>query len=131
MWPVAFPKRKPRRPLVPTAAEINIAGGEPIPIQGRATMLGKVLDEETRTLPIVFGFDNRDMRLLLGQSVFLRLLMDETKPMVVIPVSAIVDDAGRPIVFVQTGGESFERRPVTLGVREVRCGSGARRREAG
>jgi multidrug efflux pump subunit AcrA (membrane-fusion protein) len=29
-----------------------------------------------------------------------------------------VDDAGRPIVFVQTEGESFVRRPVTLGARE-------------
>ena len=101
-----------------TAAEIEVAGRELIPIQGRATTLGKVLDEKTRALPIVFAFDNRDMRLLLGQSVFLRLLMDETKSTVVIPVSAVVDDAGRPIVFVQTGGESFERRPVTLGVRE-------------
>ena len=34
------------------------------------------------------------------------------------PSSAIVDDAGRPIVFVQVEGEAFERRPVTLGTRE-------------
>jgi multidrug efflux pump subunit AcrA (membrane-fusion protein) len=27
----------------------------------------------------------------------------------------VVDDGGQTIVFVQTGGESFERRPVTLG----------------
>lgn len=101
-----------------TAAEIEVAGREPIPIQGRATTLGKVLDAETRTLPITFAFDNRVVRLPLGQSVFLRLLMEETKPTVVIPVAAVVDDAGRPIVLVQTGGESFERRPVTLGARE-------------
>jgi multidrug efflux pump subunit AcrA (membrane-fusion protein) len=35
-----------------------------------------------------------------------------------VPSSAIVDDAGRPIVFVQVEGEAFERRPVTLGTRE-------------
>ena len=101
-----------------TAAEIEVAGREPIPIPGRATNLGKVLDPETRTLPIVFAFDNRTLHLPLGQSVFLRLLMENTAPHVVVPVGAVVDDAGRPIVFVQTGGESFERRPVTLGVRE-------------
>ena len=56
-----------------TAAEIEVPGREPVPIQGRATMLGKVLDAETRTLPIVFAFDNRTLRLPLGQSVFLRL----------------------------------------------------------
>jgi membrane fusion protein, heavy metal efflux system len=101
-----------------TASEIEVAGREPIPIEGKATTLGRVLDAETRTLPINFAFDNRTLRLPLGQSVFLRLLMEETAPTVVIPVSAVVDDAGRPIVFVQTGGESFERRPVTLGVRQ-------------
>ena len=100
------------------AAEIEVAGREPIPIQGRATTLGKVLDAETRTLAIIFAFDNRTIRLPLGQSVFLRLLMENTAPHVVIPVTSVVDDAGRPVVFVQTGGESFERRPVTLGVRE-------------
>jgi membrane fusion protein, heavy metal efflux system len=101
-----------------TGAEIDVPGREPIPIQGRATMLGAVLDEETRTLPIIFAFDNRTLQLPLGQSVFLRLLMEETAPKVVIPVSSVVDDTGRPIVFVQTSGESFERRPVTLGARE-------------
>jgi multidrug efflux pump subunit AcrA (membrane-fusion protein) len=35
-----------------------------------------------------------------------------------VPESALVDDGGRPVVFVQTGGESFERRPVTLGERQ-------------
>jgi hypothetical protein len=36
--------------------------------------------------------------------------MNETAPAPVVPASAIVDDAGRPIVFVQVEGESFERR---------------------
>jgi multidrug efflux pump subunit AcrA (membrane-fusion protein) len=102
-----------------TSAEIEMPGREPVPIPGRAAMLGKVLDPETRTLPIAFALDNRTLQLPLGQSVFLRLLMEETEPKTVIPVSSVVDDAGRPIVFVQTSGESFERRPVTLGVRQT------------
>jgi len=35
-----------------------------------------------------------------------------------VPESAIVDDAGRPVVFVQAAGESFLRRPVRLGIRD-------------
>ncbi len=93
-------------------------GRESIPIHGRATTLGNVLDPGTRTLPIVFAFDNKTLRLPLGQSVFLRLLMEETVPKPVVPISAVIDDAGRPIVFVHTSGESFERRPVTLGARQ-------------
>ena len=102
-----------------TAADIEVSGREPIRIQGRATTLGKVLDPETRTLPISFAFDNRALGLPIGQSVFLRLMMEETAPTVVIPVASVVDDAGRPVVFVQIGGELFERRPVTLGSREA------------
>ena len=102
-----------------TAAEIEIAGRDTVPIPGRATMLGKVLDPATRTLPIAFALDNRALKLPLGQSVFLRLLLEETSTKTVIPVSAVVDDAGRPIVFVHKSGESFERRPVTLGVRQA------------
>jgi RND family efflux transporter MFP subunit len=101
-----------------TGAEIEVPGRESIPIHGRATTLGNVLDPGTRTLPIVFAFDNKTLRLPLGQSVFLRLLMEETVPKPVVPISAVIDDAGRPIVFVHTSGESFERRPVTLGARQ-------------
>ena len=35
------------------------------------------------------------------------------------PRSAIIDDGGQPVVYVQTGGESFARRPVRLGMRGV------------
>ena len=76
------------------------------------------LNPQSRTVPITFAADNRVLGLAVGQSVFLHLLMNETKPAPVVPASAIVDDAGRPIVFVQVEGESFERRPVTVGARE-------------
>jgi membrane fusion protein, heavy metal efflux system len=113
------PASQAAQALRATAAEIEIAGRDAVPVPGRATTLGKVLDPETRTLPIVFALDNRALRLPLGQSVFLRLLLEETAAKAVIPVSAVIDDAGRPIVFVHTTGESFERRPVTLGVRQA------------
>ena len=34
-----------------------------------------------------------------------------------VPESAIVDDTGQPVVFVQQSGENFLRRPVKLGDR--------------
>jgi multidrug efflux pump subunit AcrA (membrane-fusion protein) len=76
-----------------------------------------VIDPVTRTLPITFAFDNREAGLPVGQTVFLHLFGESTTPGPVVPTSALVDDAGRPIVFVQTGGETFERRPVTVGAR--------------
>ncbi len=57
-------------------------------------------------------------RLAIGQAVLVRLFSDQATPAPAIPESAVVDDAGRPVVFVQAAGESFLRRPVRLGGRE-------------
>ena len=43
--------------------------------------------------------------------------MDTTPARPAVPAAAIVDDAGRPIVFVQREGETFERRAVTVTAR--------------
>jgi RND family efflux transporter MFP subunit len=99
------------------AAEIEIAGQPDRVPTGRLVSVGKVLDPQARTLPITFAFDNRTIGLPVGQAAFLYLLMESTQARPVVPASAIVDDAGRPIVFVQREGETFERRAVTLGPR--------------
>jgi RND family efflux transporter MFP subunit len=99
------------------AAEIEIAGHASRIPAGSLVSVGKVLDPQSRTLPITFVFDNRMHGLPVGQAVFLHLLMDDAAPRPVVPATAIVDDAGRPIVFVQLEGETFERRAVTLGAR--------------
>jgi RND family efflux transporter MFP subunit len=98
-------------------AELEVPGQSSRVPAGRLSGLGRVLDPRTRTVPITFALDNRALGLALGQAVFLHLLLDEAASHPVVPVSALVDDAGRPIVFVQREGEAFERRPVTLGAR--------------
>lgn len=98
-------------------AELEIAGqSDRVPV-GRLVNLGRVLDSRSRTLPITFALENRMLALPVGQAVFVHLLMDPTAARPVVPAAAIVDDAGRPIVFVQRAGETFERRAVTLGAR--------------
>jgi cobalt-zinc-cadmium efflux system membrane fusion protein len=100
-----------------TAAEIEVPGQSSRSAVGRFVSVGRVLDHRTRTVPITFAFDNARLGLAVGQSVFLHLLMEPTASHPVVPASAVVDDAGRPIVFVQREGETFERRAVTLGPR--------------
>jgi multidrug efflux pump subunit AcrA (membrane-fusion protein) len=53
--------------------------------------------------------------MAIGQGVTLRLITPPRGAEVAVPADAVVDDGGQTIVFVQTGGESFERRPVTVG----------------
>jgi cobalt-zinc-cadmium efflux system membrane fusion protein len=112
-----IPEAEAARGRLVTAAEIEVPGHEPRIPAGRLVSVGKVLDPQSRTMPITFAFDNRGASLPVGQAVALHLLMNTTAPGPVVPAAALVDDAGRPIVFVQLEGETFERRPVTLGPR--------------
>lgn len=111
------PEADAARARAVAAAEIEIPGLQHRLPAGRLASLGKVLDSQSRTLPITFALDNRTLGLPVGQSVFLHLLMDTTAARPVVPAATVVDDAGRSIVFVQRQGETFERRAVTLGPR--------------
>lgn len=97
--------------------EVEAPGRDTRLAAGRLVSVGQVVDPQARTVPVTFAFDNRAVGLPVGQAVTLHLLMETTAARPVIPAAAVVDDAGRPIVFVQTGGEAFERRAVTLGAR--------------
>jgi membrane fusion protein, heavy metal efflux system len=99
------------------AAELEVPGQNRRTPLGRRVGIGAVLQPESRTLPIAFAFDNRAGAVAVGQAVALHVLLAEAPPRPIVPAAAVVDDAGRPIVFVQRDGETFERRPVTLGPR--------------
>ena len=112
-----IPEADAGRARTVTSAEIEIAGQpDRVPV-GKLVSLGRVLDPASRTLPITFTFDNTRLALPVGQTVVLYLLTNATTSSPVVPSAAVVDDAGRPIVFVQREGESFERRAVTVGIR--------------
>ena len=97
-----------------TAAELNLDGLPPLGL-GKPLAVNPVIDPTARTAEIRFVMDNRDPGLRVGQAVKLRLFVGDEESRTAIPESAVVDDGGQPVVFVQLGGESFERRPVQLG----------------
>jgi cobalt-zinc-cadmium efflux system membrane fusion protein len=100
-----------------SGAEIEMPDTGQMRPASRLVAIGRLVDSETRTVPVTYETDNRDHRLAVNQMVFLRLLLTPGGMMPVIPESAIIDDGGRPVVFVQKGGETFLRRPVKLGLR--------------
>jgi RND family efflux transporter MFP subunit len=111
------PETEVSRLKAATGAELEMAGRtERIPA-GPLVSVGKVLDPVSRTLPITFLLNNASLGFPVGQNVRLYVLLAAASPKPVVPASAIVDDAGRPVVFVQREGETFERRAVTLGPR--------------
>jgi membrane fusion protein, heavy metal efflux system len=101
-----------------SGAELEIPGAEQPVRLARLVSIGRVVDPASRTFPVIYEFDNRGGRVAVNQTVHVRLFTASMEAASVVPDSAIVDDAGRPIVFVQVAGESFARRPVTLGLRE-------------
>ncbi len=52
--------------------------------------------------------------IALGSTVAAQILLDEEETGIVVPESALIDDGGVPIVFLQLSGESFVRQRVTV-----------------
>ena len=110
-------------------AEIEIPGSEASLPVVKLISTARVVDPATRTLKTTYLVDNTKRKLAIGQSVFLRLFTSESVEAPTVPSSAVVDESGRKLVYVQTGGESFEGRPVKLGNRrggEVQITEGLR-----
>jgi cobalt-zinc-cadmium efflux system membrane fusion protein len=101
-----------------TGAEVEIPGLERPRPAGRLVSIGTVVDPASRTFPVVYEFANPDGRIAINQTVMMRLFLGGSRRGVVAPESALVDDGGRPVVFVQRAGEKFARRPVETGLRE-------------
>jgi RND family efflux transporter MFP subunit len=100
-----------------SGAEIEVPEAGQVRAVNRLVSIGQLVDAATRTVPITYEVDNSDHRFAVHQTVFLRLLLNSAGRAAVVPESAIIDDAGRPVVFIQKAGEIFQRRPVKLGVR--------------
>lgn len=100
-------------------AELEVPGfSSPVSLH-HLVAVGRVLDPESRTVPIIYELHNPDRRIAVGQAVSLRIFSAGATNAVTVPESAVVDDAGKPVIFVQVGGERFDRRTVQLGNREA------------
>ena len=84
----------------------------------RLLSVGSIINPQTRTVPMVFETEAPGGPLTFGQLAQATVSTGGTVAGIVIPNSAILDDNGTMVAYVQTGGETFERRVVTLGVRD-------------
>jgi len=82
---------------------------------GRLIQYGKALQPNNHFIPVQFEVDNLG-RLLPGSYVEMFLLMEPVDQGIVIPESALLQDYDQQYVYVQASGETFEKRPLTLGV---------------
>jgi len=98
---------------------IRIPGNEqPINFgKGEFTLLSRanILDPVTRTLTIWLEADNHDEKLYVGQTFNASLYSGNSKPVLTVPRSAVLDEDLHQLVFVQEDGECFEKRYVKTG----------------
>lgn len=93
----------------------TVDGSDRLHRADRVASVGPAIDEATRTLPVRLAASNPNGTLKIGQRAHARLFVGAPQSGVAIPTAAIQTEDGQPVAYVQTGGESFERRPLRLG----------------
>lgn len=73
---------------------------------------GAAIDPATRTLPVIFAWNSRAVRP--GQRLQGQLRTGNATQRLTIPAGAILNEGGQDVVYVQTGGETFQRRAVSV-----------------
>ncbi|HKV13148.1 MAG TPA: efflux RND transporter periplasmic adaptor subunit, partial [Thermoanaerobaculia bacterium] len=97
------------------------AGEEPFPIPAadvRLVSRAPEVDAGTGTVPVILEIRRGVDLLRIGSRVEAEVQLPGEKAGIVLPAAALVDDGGVEVVYVQLGGESFERREVTIEARQ-------------
>ena len=98
-----------------TGASFRVEGNERIYPARRTVSVGSVVDSLTRTLLVLYEADNADRTIKVGATATVSVRTGNRVRGVVVPSSALLDEDGRPICYVQVSGERFEKRELTVG----------------
>ncbi len=90
-----------------------------LPGGGRLIDIGAVVDSETRTVPIRYEVPNPDGTLRVGMFADLLVETNRRQTALAVPKDAVVDEGSEVVVYLQRGGETFERRRVEVGIRDA------------
>ena len=84
--------------------------------EGHVARIADVLDPQTRTVKVYVDMANPGGRFRPEMFITIRHA-GQSRPTAVLPTGAIVQEYGRPIVFLERAPGRFERREVVLGPR--------------
>ncbi len=82
---------------------------------GRLVSIGQTVNNQTRTVPVIYEVKNPFNRLRDGNFIEITIDTSGNRQVLAAPKSAVVREQGEAFVFVFDGGETFERRLVSLG----------------
>ena len=96
-------------------ATFRVAGSEAVVPATRTVSVGSVIDSVSRTVPVIYQVANPDGVLKIGMHAQVSVGTGRRVKGVLIPSSAVLEEDGRPVAYVQPEGERFEKRDVQLG----------------
>lgn len=97
-----------------TRARITLEAYPGESFDGELHAIGSEADMDTRSVPVTFNVRNHDARLRGGMFANVEIEVGEPRPVIAVPRSAVVTVSGIRHVFVKTGPEVFEARPVEV-----------------
>lgn len=119
LWLVAqVPEAQAPRVGQPQGLDV-VVGGETLPLASRGALrlvqAPSYIDPRTRTAQAVFAFSGTALKP--GQRLPGRLHAGGATEALSVPASAVLNEGGQDVVYVQATGEAFERRLVQVGAR--------------
>ncbi len=91
---------------------IRLTGDEP---GASLVTVSKVVDPVSRTVDVIYALHTEDPALRVGGLLSVHLPTGEASHGILVPRTAVVQDRGQELVYVQRDGEHFEERNVKTG----------------
>lgn len=82
----------------------------------KLVQVSSAIESNTRTASVTIEYPASAGPTSIGSRFAARVYTQAAEERLAIPRSAVIDDGGLPVVYVQTGGEIFVRRAVDLGL---------------
>ena len=97
-------------------AHIRLGTGSSEAMDGTVSVLGDLVDPQTRTLPVRISVPNAGIRLRPGMFVTASISESAKRIAMYVPADALQDVNGFKVVFVTPDGVNFQARTVKTGV---------------
>lgn len=99
-----------------TGASFTVEGGSTTHYADRIISVGSIIDPDSRSITVLIEIPNINSVIKIGMLADVRLILGRPVHGIAIPDEGIQNEDGVPVAYIQTGGESFERRVLTLGI---------------
>ncbi len=85
-------------------------------LNGRLISFGSKVDEESRTVPVIYELDNPENQLKIGMFADVSIKTGDVIERLAVPTSAVYNENDTNVVYVHVEGESFAKRMIKTGI---------------